>query len=908
MKTFVSLLLAGLTAAFFASCHQMTEEKKFVIGLSQCMLDDAWRMSMIRETLLEASNYDNIEMVIRNADSNNEQQISQIRELIDMRVDVLIISPNQSEPLTPIAVEAFQAGIPTIITDRKINSDLYTTFIGADNYEIGLTAGTYARPLLPENAVVLEIWGMSSSSPAQERHLGFAEAVKDRRDISFIHVYGDWRYDSTSVRIRRTELPRKIDFVYAHNDMMAIAAREYFDESEPGSSHTLPVIGVDAVPNAGLEAVADGRINASFMYPTGGEQVIRTAMQLLEGEAVKKYIRLESAQVDQASARTLLLQSKTIQRYQDHIEQQRSNIELLLNRFRFLQNSLFLISVLLVALIILIFYTFHINRKVYKRNGELSEMNRKEKEQQEKLLALNTQIKEVTAQKLQFFTNVSHELRTPLTLIIAPLNKLAMLMKDSPYLPDLLLIRKNADRLLRDINQILDFRKLESAKERLKVHAADIISLAGEVKTYFESMARSRNIELSFHAGMEKEMVWIDSDKIEKILVNLLSNAFKFTPDGGKIQVSLYEREDKVYIEVEDNGQGIEEDRIPYLFDRFYTGKSAWGTGIGLHLAKEYILLHHGNITVRSVAGKGAAFTVSLHKGKEHFEKDTVRELPASQLSFEASQLDDTKEKAALSAVYPYAILIVEDDREVLSFLEDELRSNFRTLTATNGKEALEILQAEEVSLLLSDVMMPGMNGFELCRIVKHDVSLNHIPVILLTALAEERQKTFALSGGADDYIQKPFGVNYVKLKIIRILEERKRFREQLLARLQSSHLLQTDPGKVENMDDLFLRKFIACIEEVYPDAGFNIEKLSDSLGLSRGHLHRKIKELTGTPPVDFLRNYRLRKAAILLLQEQLSVSEIAYQTGFSSPAYFSKRFKELFQMTPKAYQETHAG
>jgi signal transduction histidine kinase/AraC-like DNA-binding protein/DNA-binding LacI/PurR family transcriptional regulator len=908
MRTLVGLLLVGFVITGWVSCRQLTEEKKYVIGLSQCMLDDAWRVSMIRETLLEASNYDNIEVVIRNADTNNEQQISQVRELIGMKVDVLIISPNQSEPLTPVAVEAFQAGIPTIITDRKINSDHYTTFIGADNYEIGVTAGEYARALLPEHAVILEIWGMKSSSPAQERHLGFAEAVKGRRDISFIQLDGDWRYDSTCVRIRRMELPRKIDFVYAHNDMMAIAAREYFDEAAPGSLHTLPIIGVDAVPNAGLEAVADGRINASFMYPTGGDQVIRTAMRLLGGEAVTKYIRLESAVVDQASARTLLLQNKTIQRYQHHIEQQRSNVELLLNRFRFLQSSLLLISVLLVALIILIFYTFHINRKVYKRNRELSEMNRKEKEQQEKLLALNTEIKEVTAQKLQFFTNVSHELRTPLTLIIGPLNKLAMLMKDSPYLPDLLLIRKNADRLLRDINQILDFRKLENAKEQLKAHAADIVSLAGEVKTYFESMARARNIELSFHSWIEKEIVWIDPDKIEKILVNLLANAFKFTPDGGRIEVSLYEKENKVYIEVADNGRGIEEERLPYLFDRFYTGKSgASGTGIGLHLAKEYMLLHHGTIAVRSAVGKGSTFTIDLYKGKEHFEKDTVSEGPVSQLSFEASQLDDTEERALLSAVYPYTILVVEDDREVLSYLEDELKGNFRILTATNGKEALDRLQAEAVSLLLSDVMMPEMNGFELCRIVKNEVSLNHIPVVLLTALAEERQKMFAISGGADDYIQKPFSADYVKLKIVRILEERKRFREQLLARLQSSHLLQTDPGKVENMDDLFLRKFIACIEDIYKDAGFNIEKLSDSLGLSRGHLHRKVKELTGAPPVDFLRNYRLRKAAILLLQDQLSVSEIAWQTGFSSPAYFSKRFKELFQMTPREYQEANA-
>ena len=273
-------------------------------------------------------------------------------------------------------------------------------------------------------------------------------------------------------------------------------------------------------------------------------------------------------------------------------------------------------------------------------------------------------------------------------------------------------------------------------------------------------------------------------------------------------------------------------------------------------------------------------------------------------MAYDASNLDDSEEKALLEQKYSYTVLVVEDDDEVRAFLEKELSNNFRMLTAVNGKVALDMLQTEEVSLILSDVMMPEMNGFELCRSVKTDMAVSHIPVILLTALSDERQRMYGISGGADGYIQKPFRMNFVKLRIIRILEEQKRLRENLLKKLQGSNLLIAQPEKVENMDDLFLRRFLVQIEEVYADSEFNVEKLSDTLGLSRGHLHRKIKELTGTTPVDFLRNYRLRKAAVLLKQRQYNINEIAYQTGFSSPAYFTKCFKAAYNLTPKEYQQ----
>jgi signal transduction histidine kinase/AraC-like DNA-binding protein len=849
------------------------------------MQDDAWRKAMIRETLLEASNYDDLEVVIRDANSKNEEQIRQIRELIAMKVDVLIISPFESEPITPVAEEAFRAGIPTIITDRKVNTEHYTTFVGANNYEIGLTAGAYAAHVLPENACILEIWGLGSSSPAQERHQGFAEALKERRDLRFTPLDGEWRYDTTCVRIARMKLPPKLDFVYAHNDMMAIAAREFFMQQDSVKGKQIHIIGVDAVPEAGLEAVADGRINASFMYPTGGEEVIRAAMDILQGRPVGKFIPLESAEVDKSSARTLLLQTKTITNYQQRIEQQRSNIDYLSSHFRFLENSLLLISLLMTALVASLIYVFYIYRK---------------------LIALNTEIKEVTAQKLQFFTNVSHELRTPLSLILSPLHKLAGLLKDTPYFHDIQLMQRNSDRLLRVINQLLDFRKLENSKETLSLRETDLVAFAGEVKTYFDSMAEARQISFGFQAAMRTAPVWIDTDKMEKVLLNLLSNAFKFTADGGRIDLRLSESEEEVCIAVEDNGRGIRPEHIPYLFDRFYTDNSPSGTGIGLHLVQEYVRMHQGAIRVNSRPGEGTTFTLSLHKDKACFASGGY--LPAEQAaytsSYEDEQLDDSEEKALLAGRYDYNILLVDDDREVLAYLEDELKTNFLVHTATHGKEALERLQTEDVSLVLSDVMMPEMNGFELCRTIKSSLPFSHIPVILLTALSGERQKTFAISGGADDYIQKPFHVDYVKLKIIRLLKERKRLREQLLLKLQDAHLLPVEQWKVESIDDLFLRKFVAQIEKVYKEPDFNVEKLSDTLAISRGHLHRKVKGLTGVTPVDFLRNYRLHKAAVLLMQQQLSISEIAYETGFSSPAYFSKCFKTLYHVTPKEYQK----
>ena len=882
-------LLVWLTLIVLCGCTSSGKQKRHVIGLSQCMLDDAWREAMINDMRIEASNYDDMEIIIKDAQNNNETLIQLIRDLIRQKVDVLIISPYQSEPITAVAEEAYRAGIPTIITDRKVNTDQYTSFVGANNYEIGLAAGNYAANYLPPNAIILEIWGLTQTSPAQERHKGFVDALREREDLSFRKIEGQWLVDTARMELRKLEHPEQIDFVYAHNDMMAIAAREYFMAWDSIRGRDLRIIGVDAVAGAGLEAVEDGRINASFLYPTGGEQVIRTAMRIIQGEPVDKFIPLRTAPVDHQSARTLLLQADQLQKYKQRIEAQRSRIDGLSDRFYFLRNSLGVISLLMIGFIALSIYAFYINRKMRQANR--------------KLISLNAEMKEVTAQKLQFFTNVSHEVRTPLTLILAPLDRLIVSLRESPYASDLGLIQKNANRLLRVINQILDFRKVEGKQEKLAVREIDLVPFVGEIKSYFDSMGSVRAISYTFTSSMKQCTLWIDPDLVEKVLVNLLWNAFKFTPEGGSVRIELTEEEDRVFIRVIDTGSGIQPGNLPHLFDRFYTEDRSMGTGIGLQLVKEYIHMHGGEIHVKSEPGQRTTFTVCLRKGKAHFEDSDLMETSVSHQAYEASRLDDSETKEILSKTYPYTILITEDDDEVRGFLERELSLHFKIRTAANGKDALRVLEEEEISLVVSDVMMPEMNGFELCRTIKSQLLFSHIPVILLTALTDERQRIFGITGGADDYIQKPFHTDYVKIKIIHLLQERQKLRERLLEKLRDNKLLLSEPEKVESIDDAFLRKFAEQIEAVYADPEYNVEKLSETLGLSRGHLHRKIKELTGTAPVEFLRTYRLNKATQLLRQNAYTVSEVAYRTGFSSPAYFSKCFKAVYGVTPTEYQ-----
>lgn len=883
-------------------------EKKFVVGVSHSSINDSWRKAMVLDMQVKASEYPGLTLQIKDAGEDNDTQIKQIREFIKQRVDLVIISANESEPVTTAAVEAFRAGIPTIIIDRKIYSEEYTTFIGADNYEIGRAAGLFINSLLKKKkTTIVEVWGREGSSSARDRHNGFSDALIHNDNVILKTVYGRWHAKETKENIATLGLFDDIDIVYAHNDVMALAAREAIMEIDSLAVKRIKFIGIDALPGKGkgIEAVSNGHLTASFVYPTGGTTAIKVAWQILNGQPVSKQYALTSALIDKDNAGTLYLQTEQLADYQEQIEKQRNNLEEMLSEYRFLQNSVGLILLLLGVVGLLALYVIHIFRKVQRKNHELKRTNIQVEQQREELAVANRKIEQATTRKLQFFTNVSHEIKTPLTLILGPLNKLSKeLPPDSPIADDIHIIKKNADRLKRVVSQLLDFRKVESNKMDMRVTEIDLVTFIEDVSSYFDNMAQSKQIQYSFQHDVSSVMLWVDTDKMEKILANLLSNAFKFTPDGGTVTIRLQDHAGYVILSVEDNGKGIQPQNLSSVFDQFFTADHLTGTGIGLHLTHEFVGMHKGSIRVESEPGKRTVFFVELPKGKSHFDESCVFAPSVTELSSGVANLDTREMDEIVNRTYDYTILIVEDDPDINAYLQKELKPNFRILTAENGLVAVDILAKENVSLVISDVMMPEMNGYELCKRIKSDIVFSHIPVILLTALSDDKQRMYGIASGADEFIQKPFNIEEVKLRIVRLLEERARLRNAFAQELQSPAASGLKTDKAESMDELFMRKFMALIEESYPDSNFNIEKASEMLGLSRVHLYRKVKELTGVTPTDFLRNYRLKQAAALLRQKDCNVNEAAYATGFSSPPYFSKCFKAVYNITPTEYQE----
>lgn len=883
-------------------------EKKFVVGVSHSSINDSWRKAMVLDMQVKASEYPELTLQIKDAGEDNDTQIKQIREFIKQRVDLVIISANESEPVTTAAVEAFRAGIPTIIIDRKIYSEEYTTFIGADNYEIGRAAGLFINSLLKKRkTTIVEVWGREGSSSARDRHNGFSDALIHNDNVILKTVYGRWHAKETKENIATLGLFDDIDIVYAHNDVMALAAREAIMEIDSLAVKRIKFIGIDALPGKGkgIEAVSNGHLTASFVYPTGGTTAIKVAWQILNGQPVSKQYALTSALIDKDNAGTLYLQTEQLADYQEQIEKQRNNLEEMLSEYRFLQNSVGLILLLLGVVGLLALYVIHIFRKVQRKNHELKRTNIQVEQQREELAVANRKIEQATTRKLQFFTNVSHEIKTPLTLILGPLNKLSKeLPPDSPLADDIHIIKKNADRLKRVVSQLLDFRKVESNKMDMRVTEIDLVTFIEDVSSYFDNMAQSKQIQYSFQHDVSSVMLWVDTDKMEKILANLLSNAFKFTPDGGTVTIRLQDHAGYVILSVEDNGKGIQPQNLSSVFDQFFTADHLTGTGIGLHLTHEFVGMHKGSIRVESEPGKRTVFFVELPKGKSHFDESCVFAPSVTELSSGVANLDTREMDEIVNRTYDYTILIVEDDPDINAYLQKELKPNFRILTAENGLVAVDILAKENVSLVISDVMMPEMNGYELCKRIKSDIVFSHIPVILLTALSDDKQRMYGIASGADEFIQKPFNIEEVKLRIVRLLEERARLRNAFAQELQSPAASGLKTDKAESMDELFMRKFMALIEESYPDSNFSIEKASEKLGLSRVHLYRKVKELTGVTPTDFLRNYRLKQAAALLRQKDCNVNEAAYATGFSSPPYFSKCFKAVYNITPTEYQE----
>ena len=900
MKKFAVIFQVAF-CIMLCSCKKESEAvgESYTIGFSQCV-EDMWRQITMIQMEAEAGKYPGLHLIIKTASGDTDKQIEQIHELTDAKVDLLIISPNETEPVTAAAVEAYKKGIPTIIWDRKINSDQYTTFISADNYAIGRDVGQYVLSVLPEGSSILEISGLKGSSPAIERHKGFMDVIDSKYKLT--SIIGDWQAAVARARVEDIPDYSKFDLVFGQNDEMALAAYDAIYDRNPEDADRIIFLGIDAV--VGIDAIIDGRLDASFLYPPGGEFVIETAMKILKGESVDKQYILKSSRIDVSNALTLKSQSGQILNYQSRINEQKKKLDNISNSYYMLRIATWLGILVLFVLTILAILIISNNRRLTIRNKEL-ELKRIQTEKiTDELVAKNAEIENLANQKLQFFTNLSHEVRTPLTLILNPLDKMAKKEKDPQLKSDIWTLQRNAKHLLKIVNQILDFRKIENNKMVLNVQEMDIVSFTEEIVKYFETFAQSEKIVYKFRSEIKSQMLWFDVDKLEQVLINLISNAFKNSKKYGIITISIADNGNSITIEVHDTGKGMDLHTQQHVFDRFYSlgNPENHGIGIGLHLCKEYVSLHNGSLTLESELGKYTSFYVTLKKGKEHLPPEIQFVKPEENEDF-CSETDEGAVRDLLSLRYDATVLIAEDDEDIRNYLYEELSENFKVIAVSDGFSAIKMLQEEDISIVLSDVLMPNINGFQLCKEIKKNVATSHIPVVLLTALVDDNQQIYGIAEGADEYIRKPFNVNLVKVKLIRILEQIKSAQQYFAQRFEKDKVFELKNDE-QGENDEFKDQLVSLMEENYQKSEWGIDQISTSLCLSRVQFYRKVKAITGLTPVDLLRSYRLSKSVELLKTKQLTVSEIAYECGFSSPSYFTRCFKDKFGVSPSEYSK----
>ena len=893
--TAILLCLIGITA-----CRQDTP--RFRIGVAQCS-DDSWRHKMNDEILREAMFYDGVSVEIRSAGDDNRRQAEDIHYFMDKGVDLLIISANEAAPMTPIVEEAYRKGIPVITVDRKILSDKYTAYIGADNYEIGRSVGNYIASRLEGKGNVVELTGLSGSTPAMERHQGFMAAISKFPDIKLIDK-ADAAWERGPAEIEMDSMLRhhpKIDAVYAHNDRIAPGA--YQAAKKAGREKEMIFVGIDALPGKGngLELVLDSVLDATFIYPTNGDKVMQLAMDILEKRPYPKETVMNTAVVDRTNAHVMQLQTTHISELDNKIETLNGRIGGYLSRVATQQVVMYgsLVILLLVAGLLLVVYKSL--RSKNRLNKELFQQKQQLEEQRDQLIQLSHQLEEATHAKLVFFTNISHDFRTPLTLVADPVEHL---LADKTLSGDqhrmLMLIQRNVNILLRLVNQILDFRKYENGKMEFTPVSVDILSSFEGWNESFQAVARKKHIHFSFDSMPETDYHTLaDMEKLERIYFNLLSNAFKFTPENGKIAVRLssLNKEDKRWIRftVANTGSMISAEHIRNVFDRFYKiDMHHAGSGIGLALVKAFVEMHGGTIAVESDEKLGTIFTVELPVQS----CETVATEPDDILvspDFRTTDILLTEEEELVKGYDSSkpSVLVIDDNEDIRSYVHTLLHTDYTVIEAADGSEGIRKAMKYVPDLIISDVMMPGIDGIECCRRLKSELQTCHIPVILLTACSLDEQRIQGYDGGADSYISKPFSSQLLMARVRNLIDSHRRLKQffgdgQTLAK-----------EDVCDMDKDFVERFKSLIEEKMGDSGLNVEDLGKEMGLSRVQLYRKIKSLTNYSPNELLRIARLKKAASLLASSDMTVAEIGYEVGFSSPSYFTKCYKEQFGESP---------
>ncbi len=900
----VCLSLVCLSTCFLACT---SGKKTYVIGVSQCS-EDSWRMKLNDELRDATYLHDNVELHVVSADDNDKHQIRQINAFMNEDVDLLIVSPNQMNTVTPAIDRAYDSGIPVVLFDRKTDSGKYTAFVGADNEKIGRTIGEYIATRLGGKGTVVEIRGLEGSSPAIERHKGFVSAIRKYPGIRLLaSESGTWLQQSgDSVAAKMFARGIVPDYVFGQNDRMAHGA--WLAARRCGLEGRIRFVGIDALPGegGGIELVRDGVLDASYIYPTRGDIVMQQALSILEGRPYERDLYMKAALVTKDNAETMLMQAEEMSHISDQLEKLHGRVDFFFTQYSH-QKVYFLLCAIILLLVIVAFAAFY------------------------RMVMVRRRMERETAEaKMAFFTDMSHDLRTPLTLIADPVERIL----DDENLTGrqrhmLGIVRRNAALLLKLVGEILDLRKIQGGKMDLTVTE---FNLADAVRLWvddFKPLAASYEVTIVQKADGDLT-VKADYYKVERICYNLISNSLKYNRKGGTVTVEAVRRGGSVEITVADTGVGIPKDVVSRVFDKFYRVRGGGsGTGVGLAVVKAFAELHGGRVSVKSVEGEGSEFKVELPQKVENAilsTPDTLSKHPEGrepdmqkQRKAWIEDVDDdidgnrqgmsstltsgglgyVAEPDGTSASRPLA-LVVDDNADVREYVAHLLGGEYDVRQAADGKEGLGMALKTVPDLIVCDVKMPVMDGLEMCRRVKAETATSHVPVILLTSNAQENQRAEGYDCGADAYITKPFSSKVLLSRVRNLLENRKRLKYVYASGADDEARDEADP------DSRFMADFGRVVRERMSDSSLSVETISSALGLSRVQMYRKVKQLTGQSPVEIIRVTRLKKAERLLKTTQMTVSEISYDVGFSSPSYFSKCFKDYFGVQPGEMRETN--
>lgn len=915
-RIFYKLMLL-LMLPLFLSCGG-SAKKQYVIAVSQCS-EDVWREKLNEELRIAALYYNNVDLRIKSANDDVKLQTEQINSFVDEGVDLLIVAPGQVT-ISPAIDRAYEKGIPVIIFDRRTRSDKYTAYIGADNKEIGSSMAEYLAGALTSGGRILELSGLYSSSPAIERQQGFDSVVATRPGLEIVaQAHADWTEEG-AFRVMDSLLSKshpQFDCLFAHNDRMAMGARR------AAAKHGLDInsiqfCGIDAMPQkgGGMHLVADGTLFASYIYPTRGDEVIQLAMNILTKKDYKRENQLSSALVTRDNARVLLMQNDETVRQQDHLTTLRSRIDQAASEFN--TQRIYLLVLIVFVVLLIVACAFAIRAYVAK-----ARINRQLHDSMSKQKAMTEEMERMTQTQLQFFTNVSHELRTPLTLIAGPAEQL---LEDGSirgqHRSMLQMIQRNTRILIQLVGEILDFRKVQNNKATLRLNR---FALSDELSTWaedFRAAAARRKITIvvaasgstdTSTANTDGSMIIADRDKIEHVYFNLMSNALKYTPEGGSITTTVEHAAQHFTITVSDTGKGIDPKELPHLFERFYQAQgSIGGTGIGLSLVKAYVDMHHGTIEAQSEPGKGTSFVVTLPDTQPGY--DPANDQKAAPRVEDKNLIDDNYVSVDIDANAATEritnaedfdserplVLIIDDNNGMRAYLRSILKDKYNVSEAADGKQGLEKACREIPKLVICDVMMPVMDGLEFTRQLKQNMATSHIPVILLTARSLSEQREEGYGTGADSYLTKPFSGSVLLARVDNLL----RNRTMLRSLFSGDKKEEAAEEQLGSRDQTFINRLRDSIRQNMGDSDFTVERLGEELGLSRVQLYRKVKALTGQTPVDLLKKARLERARLLVEKTDKSISEIAYEVGFTAPSYFNKCFKDEFGVSPGVLRE----